>query len=223
MALLTRSGRTAMAASLKNQSIYLAWGRGDPAWESSFTLTLPTNDSIQLPHAPVKNVTFTDTTGILLGNVYHVDSNSGLLSRLEGASLPENINISYTTATASESLSSTGLLDEIGRRVIDEVSFCQADPDGFVVTPTGRFSKTDTPTNQLYFHCTFDFEDASDQTIRELGLFIGTEISDTCPPGQRYFLPSDLKDPGILLVLENTVPLIQTAATREAFSFVITL
>lgn len=223
MALLTRSGRTAMAASLKNQSIHLAWGRGDPAWESSFTLTLPTNDSIQLPHAPVKNVTFTDTTGTPLGNVYHVDSNSGLLSRLEGASLPENINISYTTATASESLSSTGLLDEIGRRVIDEVSFCQADPDGFVVTPTGRFSKTDTPTNQLYFHCTFDFEDASDQTIRELGLFIGTEISDTCPPGQRYFLPSDLKDPGILLVLENTVPLIRTAATREAFSFVITL
>ena len=103
------------------------------------------------------------------------------------------------------------------------MSFCKADPEGFAVTPTGRFSKTDEATNQLYFHCTFEFEDASDQTIRELGLFIGTEVADSCLPGQRYFIPSELKEPGILLVLENTVPLVRTASTREDFSMVITL
>lgn len=107
--------------------------------------------------------------------------------------------------------------------MIDEVSFCTGDPEGLLVTPTGRFSATETPTNQLYFHSTFDFEDASTETIRELGIFIGTEVFDDCKSGQRYFLPSELKNPGILLVLENTVPLIRTAATREAFSFVVTL
>jgi hypothetical protein len=159
MATLTKSGRTALAVSLKAQPIHLAWGLGDGLW----------------------------------------------------------------TDVPEESIQATSLLNEVGRRIVDEVTFCEGDPNGLLVTPTGRFSATTEPTNQLYFHCTFDFEDASTETIRELGIFIGTEVAETCPPGQRYFLPIDVVNPGILLVCENTVPLIRTAATREAFSFVVTL
>jgi hypothetical protein len=159
MATLTKSGRTALAASLKAQPIHLAWGRGDGLW----------------------------------------------------------------TTAPEENIQANSLQNEVGRRVMDEILFCEGDEEGLLVTPTGRFSASDEPTNQLYFHCTFDFEDASTETIRELGIFIGTKIHSEIPPGQRYFVPAELSDAGILLVCENTVPLIRTAATREAFSFVVTL
>lgn len=51
---------------------------------------------------------------------------------------------------------------------------------------------------------------------------VGTEVKEGLPPGQRYFEPKDIENPGILLLLEHTVPLIRTASTRETFSFVIT-
>ena len=35
MAVLTVSGRAALAASLKERSIYLAWGSGDPSWDDN--------------------------------------------------------------------------------------------------------------------------------------------------------------------------------------------
>jgi hypothetical protein len=159
MAILTKSGRTALAVSLKARPIHLAWGLGDGQW----------------------------------------------------------------TAAPEEDIQASSLINEVGRRIVDDVTFCEGDENGLLVTPTGRFSATENPTNQLYFHCTFDFEDAATETIRELGIFIGTEVSETCQPGQRYFVPSELINPGILLVCENTVPLIRTPATREAFSFVVTL
>lgn len=214
MALLTKSGRTALAASLKAQPIHLAWGTGNPVWETAFEQTFTfVEDRIQLPHAPVKN--------IIPPEGCSVDAQTGIITRT--GSSPDTITIVYTVDTPAESMQATSLMNEVGRRVMDEVCFCEGDPDGLLVTPNGRFSATETPTNQLYFHCTFDFEDASTETIRELGIFIGTEIDSACPPGQRYFLPSQITHPGILLVVENTVPLIRTAATREAFSFVVTL
>ena len=62
MALLTRSGRIALAASLKNQPLHLAWGSGSPSWETTSSLSFSQNSFI-LPNAPVKDVIFTDETG----------------------------------------------------------------------------------------------------------------------------------------------------------------
>ena len=111
---------------------------------------------------------------------------------------------------------------ELGRRVADEVLFCSGDENGELLTPTDRFKPSDVPTNNLYLKFTFDFTDAANQVIRELGVMVGTKLKEKVPPGQRYFEPKDVENPGILLVLEHTVPLIRTAATRETFSFVVT-
>jgi hypothetical protein len=121
----------------------------------------------------------------------------------------------------AEDVMATGLVNEVGRRRTDEVSFVECDEDGPLVTPTGRFRAVDYPTNNLFMRFTFDFEDAANRTIRELGVFIDTVTNPELPGGQWYFELADVVDPGILLVLERTVPLIRTAATRESFSFVI--
>ncbi|GHT96772.1 hypothetical protein FACS1894122_15380 [Alphaproteobacteria bacterium] len=158
MAILTQSGRTAIAQSVKNQVIHIAWGQGDEAWNE----------------------------------------------------------------LVSEDPTQTALTNEVGRRVVDEVLFCVGDDEGELVTPTGRFSASEVPTNNLFIRTLYDFTDASEYTIRELGLFVGTQTAEELSVGQKYFLPTDIVDPGILLLLEHSVPLIRTPATRETFCFVVT-
>jgi hypothetical protein len=117
----------------------------------------------------------------------------------------------------------SSLAREVGRRIVDDVQFVVGDDQGALVTPTGRWTVSNVPTNNLYISATFDFENANGYTIREYGLFVNTEVSSECPPGQRYFLPTDLVSPGELLMLENCVPLIRTGDTRHECNFVMSL
>ncbi len=128
----------------------------------------------------------------------------------------------WTTPTA-EDVSATALISEVGRRAIFEKRFCTPDVNGEIIVPTGRFTFSDaTPTNNLYLSFKFDFTDASDKVIRELGVFSSTVLDGGLPGGQLYFTGSDVTDPGILLLLEHTAPIHRNAATRETFEFVIT-
>lgn len=226
MAILTKSGRAAIAASIKQQPIHLAWGTGDPTWESAQEVErIFADDQITLDHHPVKNITLKQGETIFIsGTDYSVDSVTGIILRLPNGNLPENatVAISYTYATPPEPITANALLNEVGRRTADEVIFCTGDENGDLITPTGRFKASSTPTNNLFLRFTFDFDNASNQVIRELGVMVGTVTKPDLPPGQRYFEPTNIDESGILLVLERTVPLIRTAATRETFSFVVT-
>lgn len=115
------------------------------------------------------------------------------------------------------------LFCEVGRRVVDSVEFCVGDDDGDIVTPTGRWTKSETPTNNLFIRTAFDFGDANGFTIREYGLFANTIVKDTCPAGQKYFLLEDIEESGELLMIENCVPLIRMGDTRQECNFVMTL
>ncbi|WP_168464789.1 hypothetical protein [Wolbachia endosymbiont of Ctenocephalides felis wCfeT] len=226
MSILTQSGRAAIAASIKEQSLHLAWGSGDSNWESSHKVEKTfTNGILTLDHHPIKNVKLFQGAKVYEPNAdYIVDSNTGVIKRVENSSIVESniVALEYTQSTPPEHITSAKLLNELGRRVIDEVLFCTGDENGELITPTGRFKPSSVPTNNLYLKCSFDFLNAANQVIRELGVMVGTRIKEELPPGQRYFEPQDIEDHGILLVLEHTVPLIRTAATRETFSFVIT-
>ena len=226
MAILTKSGRAAIAASIKQQPIHLAWGTDDPTWESAHTVTKTfASNQIGLDHKPVKDVSITQADTIFIaGTDYSVDSVMGVITRLPNGNLENNatVSISYIYATPPEPITADSLLNEVGRRTADEVLFCVGDEDGDLITPTGRFKASSTPTNNIFLRFTFDFENASTQVIRELGVMVGTETNPDLPSGQRYYEPIDIDERGILLVLERTVPLIRTAATRETFSFVVT-
>ena len=182
-------------------------------------------DEIALDHHTIKDVrVFTGQTTYQPSIDYIVDSSTGVIKRTENSSIVENstVAIEYTQTTPPEPINATKLINEVGRRTADEVLFCTGDENGELLTPTGRFRSSNVPTNNLYLKFTFDFTDAANQVIRELGVMVGTKIKEGLPEGQRYFEPQDIEDPGILLVLEHTVPLIRTAATRETFSFVVT-
>ena len=226
MSILTQSGRAAIAASIKEQPIYLAWGSGDASWESSHQVErVFVEGEIALDHHTIKDVrVFTGQTAYQSSIDYTVDSNTSVIKLVENSSITANnaVTVEYTQNTPPEPITSTKLLKEVGRRVIDEVLFCTGDENGELLTPSGRFRPSAVPTNNLYLKFTFDFTDAANQVIRELGVMVGTRVKEELPLGQRYFEPQDIEDQGILLVLEHTVPLIRTAATRETFSFVVT-
>ena len=154
MAILTQSGRVAMARSVKAQEIFLAWGTGSDEWG----ITPPTDDL----------------------------------------------------------LTSTALIREVGRRICEDVEYCYADDQGSIITPTGRFTATETPTNMLHFTVQFDFEDAAGYNIREFGLFTNTIVDSSLPEGQKYFTPDQLTDAGSLLCIERCAPIY-----RECENFVI--
>ncbi|UPA54991.1 hypothetical protein MWH06_07120 [Wolbachia pipientis] len=206
--------------------MHLAWGSGDGNWGSSHKVEkIFTDGKITLDHHAIKNVkVFAGQTIYQPSIDYTVDSSSGVIKRTEDSSIRANsaVTVEYTESTPPEPINSIKLLNELGRRTADEVLFCTGDENGELVTPSGRFRPSNVPTNNLFLTFTFDFTDAANQVIRELGVMVGTKLKKKVPPGQRYFEPQDIEDPGILLVLEHTVPLIRTAATRETFSFVVT-
>ncbi|WP_265017253.1 hypothetical protein [Wolbachia endosymbiont (group A) of Epistrophe grossularia] len=226
MSILTQSGRAAIAASIKEQAIHLAWGSGDANWESSHQVAkVFIEDEIALDHHTIKDVrVFTGQTTYQPSIDYIVDSSSGVIKRTENSSIRANsaVTVEYSESTPPELITSEKLLNELGRRTANEVLFCTGDENGELLTPSGRFRPSDVPTNNLFLKFTFDFTDAANRVIRELGVMVGTKVKKELPEGQRYFEPQDIEDPGILLVLEHTVPLIRTAATRETFSFVVT-
>ncbi|MDX5488376.1 MAG: hypothetical protein O7150_06410 [Wolbachia endosymbiont of Andrena praecox] len=226
MSILTQSGRAAIAASIKEQVIHLAWGTGDSSSGSSHQVEkVFVEGEIALDHHTIKDVrVFTGQTTYQSSIDYIVDSSSGVIKRTENSSIRANsaVTVEYSESTPPELITSEKLLNELGRRTANEVLFCTGDENGELVTPSGRFRPSNVPTNNLYLKFTFDFTDAANQVIRELGVMVGTKVKKGLPTGQRYFEPKDIEDSGILLVLEHTVPLIRTAATRETFSFVVT-
>jgi hypothetical protein len=163
MAILTTSGRTALAIAVAGQPLHLAWGTGDPNWDNS---------------------------------------------------------------AESEPVNATALLSEVGRRASPQLLFVYQDSGGALSLPSGRWAISGTPTNNLYMRFSFDYTDGSAATIRELGIFVGTVIKAeviSATPGKLYFPPTDIQSPGTLLALQRVPKILRSAATRQAFEFVLTM
>lgn len=168
---LTDAGRAALAHALSMRPLHLAWGSGDPAWET----------------------------------------------------MPEDALPSLVGATA--------LVSEVGRRTVT-VGFVVPDEAGDIVIPLNltaagevqvvRYRRVDFPTPNLYVYAAFDYADAASAVIREAGLFADTAVSPDLPPGQRYFTPDQLTDPGKLVAVQIVRPSRhRSAAVRESVEFVL--
>ena len=231
MAILTKSGRAAIAAAIKSQPLYLALGAGSPHWDTQFETTVTLEPDIPVAlYAPVDEISITAPDGALWvrNQDYRLDAAAGRLTWLgsageaAAASAAATVTVRYRTGRASEETGAQALMAEIGRRVVEERHFVEPDPEGEIVVPTGWFRVVAGPSNHLFLRVRFDFEDAAGTTVREQALFVGTELVPELPPGQRYVLPEAVMNPGILLVLQHAAPIVRHAATRETFEFVVT-
>ena len=229
MAILTTSGRAALAAAIKAQTLHLALGEGDPLWDTTKAISTPFDEAgviaLGFTHlADIRVTSLDDQTEYLLDGDYSANAREGVIRRLPVSTIPEggDVTVHFKIAHPPETIGQTALLREVGRRVVDEVHFVTADPEGEIVVPTGRYRLSVEPTNHLFIRGRFDFEDAATSVVREQGLFVGCATDTALPIGQKFFVPSQISDPGILLVLQHSVPIVRQPSTRETFEFVVT-
>ena len=129
----------------------------------------------------------------------------------------------------------------MGRRGGPQISFVvRDDAAGAIVLPQGRFTAVGFPgpdgapvsgvaSGSLHLRWQFDYQDGTvpePATIRELGVFLGTEIKPAvlaAAPGKSYFAPFELQDAGTLLSLKRIPKFLRSDETRQDFAFVIVL
>ena len=98
----------------------------------------------------------------------------------------------------------TELTHEIGRKKIARVFSVNEDENGEIDMPNGRrYSYSETPTRQFYLEFLFDYGEGLSSSIREIGIFIDTEIKEGLPETQTYFTPEEIENPGTLILLEH--------------------
>lgn len=125
----------------------------------------------------------------------------------------------------------TALTAELGRRPAI-VGYAEPDETGDIAMPVGlnpdgtvrmnRYKQVAGPSPWLYLRVTFDFEDAPRNTIREVGVFVGTVVKADVPLGKKYVTPAELENPGMLLSIQRRVPPInRSESVRQAFDFIL--
>lgn len=126
----------------------------------------------------------------------------------------------------------TALYNEIGRRLVSSVTFAVPEENGGIVVPVGtmpdgsveeaRYATSLEPTPYLYMRCNYDFGDAANAEIREIGVFMDTELVSDLPPGQRYFTPGEIAKPGTLMAMQILRPrILRNPSVRQSIEFVL--
>lgn len=136
-----------------------------------------------------------------------------------------------TGAVLPSLVTATSLVNEVGRRLCSSVGFVTPDNSGSIVIPVSsgseevqeaRYSVSATPTPYLYVLTNFDFSDASNATIREMGVFMGGSVNPSLPAGQRYFTPGQVVNKGLLLACQIITPKIERSpSVRQTVEFVL--
>jgi hypothetical protein len=117
----------------------------------------------------------------------------------------------------------SALQNEVGRRLVSEVSYVMPDATGDLAFSGILYSRTATPTNQLIAVANFTDGEASGEVIREIGIFIDTERVSGVPIGQQWLIPAEVESPGVLYAINYQAPDLKPAATWWTRTFLLTL
>jgi hypothetical protein len=230
MALLVNSGRFGLADALKSRTMFFAWGTGDSWWGATDVSNKTFSGSPErfaLDHAPVQSLVVKSAGSAQTFATpadYTFDSNSGVVTRVNGGAIApgETVQAQAVFGTPQITADATALVNEVGRRVASSVEFVKPDENGNLYTPGGqRWSVSVIPTRYLYVSVLFDFLEAADETIREVGIFVGTVRAEGVPEGQLYLTPEEVAEPGYLLLLDRMGGVARTPSKREGFSYVL--
>lgn len=129
----------------------------------------------------------------------------------------------WDTDFKQPSSTDTALIREIGRRAASLVEFCRPDVNGKIEVPSGKYSSSETSTLFIHLRFNFTLADSPTSTIRECGVFVGTQIHEEVLRETEYFMPEDIKTPGDLIFVERFVALNLATDFRRSFDFVIAL
>jgi hypothetical protein len=237
---LVSEGHISQAIAMKEQDFFLAWGDLGENYPDVWTLN-------EIP--PVATSTIyseTITRGGTAGGsdnltqtgvqkiVSVVDENSVEYTQdvdyiLDAGTVNWSLDgdepasgVDYTVVYRHFTEDVNTLVNEVGRRIVSQKEFVVEDNvNGTIVFNDKRWRIVNDPTPHVYLSFNFQSDEATDVSIYQLGLYTNTIVDPILPPGQQYFVPAEINDPGSAYMLENVQPFPRNAGKREVFEFVI--
>lgn len=129
-------------------------------------------------------------------------------------------------------VNAVALVGELGRRTPASIGFVEPDEQGDIVVPEAsgaegevqeaRYKAVPGPTPYLLIRTNYNYEDASNAVIRQIGIFMDTVLKEGLPAGQRYFTPADIEKPGLLVAAQIIQPPInRSPSVRQTIEIVL--
>ncbi len=166
LSVFVAGSRIAFARFLMEQTLFIAVGSGNPAWDS---LPDPTPEE-----EPLR------------------------LAELAQESALENC---------------------IGVTRVRARSFMKADPNGDIILSDGSaWSVSISDTSTLRLEGRLDIADATGETVRETGVYLGTQISEAVPSGQMFIPLADVTSLGTLIQLHRFPPIVRDGTISQALN-----
>jgi hypothetical protein len=270
---LSDTGHIAIARSIIEQELYLAWGKlipkvaaptglaGDGAVSGVGTLPLGThqyavtayNDfgETTISNTPTISVvdgessvvlTWSQSAGCSGYHIYRWDAGDSKFKRIGSVSSPTTLTFTdtgfaltevfppainstcddpWTTTPPAANPAHTKLYNEVGRRRAITKKYVTPDVNGDIDTPNGRWSESLVPTRHIYLQVGYALTDAADQTLYQMGAFVGTTPASGFE-NSNYLLPGQIAESGTLFALSNVSPIYRNSSTREIRELVIT-
>ncbi len=233
---MTEMGHMIHAKALYDCSYYLAWGDLPTDYADSWSLgeTPPVPLSVVETENVIASGSGSDTlsaVGVLkiispiisgTTNYYEGTDYSVAGKVITWITSGPAVGVSYTVTLRRTEENITSLLKELGRRIPLLKQYVTPDENGDIVANGATWSVSETPTRHLYLMFKFEATEAVDKVIYQIGLFTNPVLSSSVLPGQQYFIPSDLVDPGSIYLVDNVEPFSRPAGKREIFEFVLT-
>ncbi|ASV87311.1 hypothetical protein CES85_1647 [Ochrobactrum quorumnocens] len=102
--------------------------------------------------------------------------------------------------------------------------FVVPDPDGDIVMADGaKFSQSTEPTGFVFLRFQLDLDDASNNTLRETGMFVGTKLAEGVPGGKMFIPVADVVDLGKMIEVDRFSPIIRDGSIGQTFTFIMTM
>ena len=102
--------------------------------------------------------------------------------------------------------------------------FVVPDPDGDIVMADGaKFSQSADPTGFVFLRFQLDLDDASSNTLRETGMFVGTKLAEGIPGGQMFIPVADVVDLGKMIEVDRFSPIVRDGSIGQTFTFIMTM
>lgn len=102
--------------------------------------------------------------------------------------------------------------------------FVIPDPDGDIVMADGaKYSQSAEPTAHVFIRFQLDLNEASNNTLRENGLFVGTKLAESVPAGQMFIPLADLVDLGKMIEVDRFSPIVRDGSVGQTFPFIMTM
>lgn len=231
--ILTTKGRAAIAEAVKDFSLFMAFGSGQPEWDTTKEVigTFGSNSgTINVGYQEIDNVhVYPPDPGepiseYALGADYSVNKGTGIITRNSGGSIPVgSVRVGFYVKPATPSLSAITLVNELGRKEIFNKQFVVANTQGEIIVPGGRYSLSNVPTPYLFLSCTLLEPELSTALIKEIGVYVNPTFFVNPINGEALFAPDEFSDLGKLMTLRHYTAIQRNEGARETFQYVIPL